>query len=526
VRGFDERLFANDSGSQSDYEQSADGFAISAAAIEIGAEFEDDTDEPSKTERDISGLGELSITIPEDREDFEATEDGVFNLEQKDELIGSDGGALAEKAMVQPAAAALDSEGALTPPEGSDPSRREAEEDTSPAIVVSVSGTHVVFVHTKHPLGSAVNEVAERIVDDRGEFILADVPQFENRQYLTDSTEDPELFVKVTHPPTDRRYEGTPTDPRCAQNEMDIAPAVSRIIGSEAAQAVAREQGYTGIDYVAPVAAARNRHTGVETVAYLWQEGRSVLDLTTVEAQAEWGRIEAVGSGLYDVFQANCVWSDDLRVDQILLDEDHKLHLLDAEMYKHFDPGSPKFAPGQIVRYRQDQWSAEFVPDSLEQAASTILLAEPGISIAGRRNDGENPVFCATSDQGCVVSLTNSFTGESALIHMPAPNVRIAEGERAIDHMVSALPSLHTRGAIAHIITGGSQLHTLVRGCFARHLALYGVINIKEVITEPGKTVWLHSGTGKVEVSNREGKRIYAYQPLPGQSRPHTAFNV
>jgi hypothetical protein len=387
-----------------------------------------------------------------------------------------------------------------------------------------VGEKHIVLVSRAHPLGAAARRVAAQMTDSSAEWEFAPgVTQQLDRKYLTNSAEDRELFVKTTFPPKGVREYIASIDSRKAQNEMDIAPEVSRIIGSEAAQAVVQERGYDGIGYVAPIAATIS-DKGVESVAYQWQPGQvaetAAMNLPPEAVQKELDRLTAVRDGLFDVFQANGVEPGNLRTDQMMVDG-NRLELINAERYQRFDPGLPAYEPGQVSSHQDGQWHAH-APHHTEPGG--LVEVAPGALVTSRRSDeAANPVFTADLlAAGRVITVTNGFTGESTMIHIQPHQMGTREGEGAIGRALAELPSLSTKGAIAHVISKTDVPTVDERAWNQRltnHLSMYGVINIKPVVVGEGKTVRLRSDTGRVEIDGAAGNRIYEYQPLPAQKR-------
>jgi hypothetical protein len=307
---------------------------------------------------------------------------------------------------------------------------------------------------------------------------------------------------------------------------MDLAPLVREVVATETVQDMAQQKGYTGIHYVAPLATVIDNATGEEVTAYPLQKGfmaaKMALEMPQNIAVNELQALAEVGEGLFDAFQASGILPEGLNTSQLMIDDDERLHLLGAGKYELFDPGTPTYQHGQVMRYQGGQWRPESETPHAKFNYPMTPFVEAGTSIAGRRNnEGENPIFAAFNGRGPIVTLTNQFTGESALINMPSFQLRSAHGERAVNQVLLELPSLATPGAIAHVITESLSVlgPTIMSGHVAYYLDLMGIKNIKLVTAPPDKIVHLHSGTGRVEVNTIMGEQIYAYQPLPPRGR-------
>jgi hypothetical protein len=313
---------------------------------------------------------------------------------------------------------------------------------------------------------------------------------------------------------------------------MDIAPLVSEIIATEAAQAIVQEEGYNGIEYVAPLAATVDPATGEEKVVYPWHKGIPAAELSSSveEDDVEYefsphdDRLQAVCEGLTDVFQANGVRPKDLRPDHLLITEEtNTLALLDAEMYVRIDTGSPTYDPGQTRQYTDNQWQDILAPGQADMASPLGIPVEPGAMATGRASeeDGGALLFEATLAGGRVITLANRFTGESAVIHVPASEIRTVAGEQAIIRAVTELPSLKSEGAVAHVIAETDipvSSETGWTNYLMSSLRKQGLFNVKEMITGRGKVVRVND-TGRIEVCDLQGGRTITYQPLPPQRR-------
>jgi hypothetical protein len=258
------------------------------------------------------------------------------------------------------------------------------------------------------------------------------------------------------------------------------------------------------------LAASIDHRDGKETILYPCREGKVPNPLSSPDTFA---RVQGAIVALGDLLQANDIYARDLNASQAMVDSNDGLHVIDTEMYRILDPGTPTLNPGEIVRYQDGQW----------QQGSDPAYAEPGNPAAARvapnsllvcRGGGEGPVLSVRSDGGSIVAVTNRSTNEIAVMHVPVGD-QYGDFDDVLSEMVQKAPSLGTPGAVAHVI-GDDRAGAVLIVDLTSGLERAGLRNIKQVISRRDTDVNVHSDTCRVAVNDDIlGRRVYDYTPPP-----------
>ncbi len=350
-------------------------------------------------------------------------------------------------------------------------------------------------------------------------------PQDLTRTYFVDNAADPELAAKHTV------YDNSEThDARNALEEMDLAPKVGAVVRSEEAQALAQAAGFTGIDYVAPVAASVGEDSAedsAEVVVYPYQPGHTPEGDTLITGDPEPGteraRVDAVLAEMREVFQAHAIDPIGLTPDSVVIDND-QVHITDAERMRSFEPDLPSLEAGQAARYAEGEWRPERTRPLPNESRPVIRPLDVDTAIAGRRPLGEvdpatAPAFVAGGPASRVVTVTNGFTGESGMVHIDDTSMNTGEGEEAVRKLLADVPSLGSRGAIAHVVGDyAGSIREQARGpgwndILAKTLTSVGVGVVKIVPVLGSKVVQLNTGDGSTDVYDIELDLTYIHTP-------------
>ncbi len=503
------------------------------AQVTLGEAHEGD--EPFERARTLREVGGAVITIPEDRGEAadrpETPANPIVGAESGDdpEPPNTSGGTGTGRPPTPPPPG--DSGFAPDPgDEGSDgssetPSARFPRSALSETVDKIEAPGRIVLVNTAHADRPKAEAMAAQFVGgdappwQPAESLVGrdrQVERLTNRRYYTDSQTDPTVLIKKS------TYETVDDlEVRDAVSEMMRSHAVASVISSDAVQEVARAHGFAGIDVVEPLAVADLTGELTQTVAYPWQPGHLAEEMFgSDESQAaalssEVSRVTAVTETAQDHLRAHGIDALDLTSTNILVDSSNRLHVIDAEFYADVDPGEATLEPGEVRSYQGETMQDE----------SGIHHAEAGVAIAARSgNVGENPILNGDSSNSWVVTFSNVFTGESALMSINATEAVSARATEMIDEIVTDVSSLGSNAVVAHII--GTVESGLIDGepvedwrdQVKEYLASWGAGGVRLCINDQGKKVQLDVATGRVQVFDADGQQLYDYSPVLPES--------
>lgn len=110
-------------------------------------------------------------------------------------------------------------------------------------------------------------------------------------------------------------------------NEIYTAPIVERVLGSNAAQELVAESGFSGIQFIEPLVGVIDRQGKI--LIYQFTDSRKMDDLSLAEQQG----VRYLSGGLVDLLLASGLVPADLNPSQFLVGQNGNVFLLDSELY-------------------------------------------------------------------------------------------------------------------------------------------------------------------------------------------------
>ncbi|HYH75133.1 MAG TPA: hypothetical protein VD735_04195 [Candidatus Saccharimonadales bacterium] len=197
-------------------------------------------------------------------------------------------------------------------------------------LVVEQTDTHSVITDLSYPDQRLSAEVAAVIAQGIPETWQAIDTEGGSDAFYLDDADDPTLFLKAW----------TTGDQQLAAEEMDVAPYVEAIVSDKAVQQLARDNGFSGITYIRPIAAGSDRQAGKEYTVYPWVDAYlpDPWDRRTRQFNLDEGyilrRIHSITKNLRSYFAAQTINPFDLHPRNVLVSRNttgpRHLYLVDA----------------------------------------------------------------------------------------------------------------------------------------------------------------------------------------------------
>lgn len=397
-------------------------------------------------------------------------------------------------------------------------SAREVAESPEPAAAGELPAhlerifrsTHDLVVNRSHPNQGLVDDALETY--ETG-WPWTEVPIHQShlvsRKYFVDDPDHRGFMAKFT----DYAQEEPDRTIAEATTELAQAPDVRAIVDSDAAQQIAREQGFAGISFVEPVLAVEGHGTEERTVIYPWQDG-------TVHSGEEGlhgalggsvpgSGIEAVNTvvdRMNGLFGIHGMKSGDLSGEQIIVGSEGMLHLIDTEIYEKFTLPEPILSPREQQVMAGQEWSP------ITAASSEVIVGYGQLAVV-RGGDEVNPQLVTnTGEGGAVITMWNSFTGEASMVNIQDRDLAADQ----LQELHNNIPTLGQPGVIAHLVGRGAidpeDGHRYMDDADLV-FEMKAASQRSGVYVDGPTTVRLDTKTGKLETFDDRGEKTYSYTP-------------
>lgn len=364
--------------------------------------------------------------------------------------------------------------------------------------------TFDLVVNRGHENQALVDQAVTRLTDGSAWF-ESEQQQYPERTFHADDLNTPTLFAKTTQFALDESRELDD-----GINELVMSREVKKVVDSEQAQLAVREQGFSGIHYVEPLAMAVSVESDAGMTIYPWQHGQLTpladvweLEIPEEVARDELDRVSAVVEDLRALLGANGIEAPDLSANQILIDENNNLALLDIEEYQSFDTPEPALAPAASAHFKQGKWYSGSDPAHAWDVPEMATVEQGVAGVArGAETAEDSPEFAAEwHGQGTVGVFWNAVSKESAIINA----ANSAEWEASVSQVIAKVPNVSRQGTILHAF--GADTEVIYGSLFD------GMAVRNKVLLEGSTDIYFNTGTGRIEVYSEDGDRTFMYQP-------------
>jgi hypothetical protein len=374
--------------------------------------------------------------------------------------------------------------------------------------IINREDDSTVLINRAHTRPDLIEKVTSRIENDEP-WAKVRIDTSRNREYFVDNPGDPTFFAKVTD------YIDEPD----GANELALAAKVQSVVGSDQAQRIAQEHGFSGIAYIEPLAMIDEPDIQ-QTIIYPRQDGSHPIDNETLPESERTTQLETlhdVAQNLRGLMGANGINPLDLDSFQLLVGNDNNLSLLDIEDYTTFQPAEATLAQGEILHVTEN---GQYDIGGTESGCVAI---NQGDFVLGRQYaDGTGIQVTAATDNGYAVVIWNTETGESGFFTVNDPH----EGREQITAVTDDIPSLTGPETVAHLI-GPARVDEEDGTRYSRATELERALGIDDNISHvssthsqlsiihstAGNTVVFNTGHGMIEVFSEQSKRIYSFTP-------------